>query len=72
MQVDPIKPTLKAPGIHRLKLNYVKLLSNFAFKFNLRRYNLVSDGLPDNCMAIHKAVTAAKVGQCRLTLSNPS
>ena len=38
MQVDPIKPTLKAPGIDRLKLNYDKLLSNFAFKFNLRCY----------------------------------
>ena len=38
MQVDPIKPTLKAPGITRLKLKCDKLLSNFAFKFNLRRY----------------------------------
>ena len=38
MQVDPIKPTLKAPGTKRLKLEYDGLLSNFAFKFNLRRY----------------------------------
>jgi len=38
VQVDPIKPTLKAPGTKRLKLNYDKLLSNVAFKFNLRRY----------------------------------
>ena len=38
MQVSPIKPTLKAPGTKRLKLNNDKLLSNFAFKFNLRRY----------------------------------
>jgi hypothetical protein len=29
---------LKAPGIKRLKLKYDKPLSNFAFKFNLRRY----------------------------------
>ena len=36
MQVDPIKPTLKAPGTKRLKLGYDKLLSNFAFEFNLR------------------------------------
>jgi len=37
VQVDPIKPTLKAPGTKRLKLKYDKLLSSFAFKFNLRR-----------------------------------
>ena len=41
MQVDPIKPTLKAPGTKRLKLKYDKVLSSFAFKFNLRRYILV-------------------------------
>ena len=38
MHVDPIKPTLKAPGTMRLKLKYGKLLSSFAFRFNLRRY----------------------------------
>ena len=38
MQVDPFKPTLKAPGSKRLKLKYVKLLSSFAFKFDSRRY----------------------------------
>ena len=38
MQVDPVKPTLKAPGIKLLKLECDKPLSNFAFKFNLRRY----------------------------------
>ena len=38
MQVDLIKPTLKAPGTKRLKLKYDELLSNVAFKFNLRRY----------------------------------
>jgi len=36
--VDPIKPTLKAPGIKLLKLKYDNPLSNFAFEFNLRRY----------------------------------
>ena len=36
--VDPFKSTLKAPGTKRLKLKYDKLLSNFAFNFNLRRY----------------------------------
>ena len=39
MQVDPINPTLKPPGTKRLKLKCEKLLSTFAFKFNLRRYN---------------------------------
>ena len=46
MQVDPIKPTLKAPGSKRLKPNYDKLLTillqfcfNFVFKFKLRRYD---------------------------------
>ena len=42
MQVDPIKPTLKAPGIKLLKLKCDKPLSNFAFNFNLRRYTQVS------------------------------
>jgi hypothetical protein len=49
VQVDPVKPTLKAPGTKRLKLCYATLLSSFAFNFDLRRYNLVatitSDGL---------------------------
>jgi hypothetical protein len=38
VQVDPIKPTLKASGAKRLKLEYDELLSSFGFKFNLRRY----------------------------------
>ena len=38
MQVDPLTPKLKALGSRRLKLKYGKLLSNFAFNFNLRRY----------------------------------
>ena len=40
MQVDPIKPTLKAPVTKRLKLKYDGPLSNIAFKFNLRRYTM--------------------------------
>jgi serine/threonine protein kinase len=35
-----MKPMLKAPGTKRLKLEYNKLLSSFAFNFNLRRYNV--------------------------------
>ena len=38
MQVDPIKPTMKAPGTKRLKLKYDEPLSGFGFNFNLRRY----------------------------------
>ena len=38
MQVAPIKPTLTAPATKRLKLRYHKGISNFSFKFNLRRY----------------------------------
>ena len=37
MQVDPIKPVLKAPGTKCSILKYDQPLSNFAFKFNLRR-----------------------------------
>ena len=33
VQVDPIKPTLKAPGTKRFKVKYDKLLSSFAFNF---------------------------------------
>ena len=40
VQLDPIKPKLKPPGNERLKLNRDILLSNFAFKLNLRRYNV--------------------------------
>ena len=40
MQVDPIKPTLKAPGTMLLTLGYDEQLSDFAFKLNLCRYHL--------------------------------
>jgi hypothetical protein len=38
VQLDPIQPTLKAPGIKLLNLKFDKPLSNFAFKFKLRRF----------------------------------
>jgi hypothetical protein len=44
MQIDPIKATLKAPGSQALKEQYDKLLSTFAFKFNLRRYSKEQGG----------------------------
>jgi hypothetical protein len=39
VQVEPIKPALKAPGTKRLTLNYDEVLSSSAFNFNLRRCN---------------------------------
>jgi len=36
-----MEPMLKASGTKRLRLKSCKLLSRFAFKFNLRRYNPV-------------------------------
>jgi len=39
VQVDSIKIVLKAPMVPALELQYVKVLSNFAFKVNLRRYS---------------------------------
>jgi len=44
VQVDPIKPALKPPGVKRLKLKHDELLSNFAFNVNLRRYTMVVCG----------------------------
>ena len=41
MQVDPSKPTLKAPGTKRLKLRDDDPLSCFGFNFILRRYTKV-------------------------------
>ena len=38
VQVDAMGPMLKPSGTARLKPNHDKLLSNFAFNFNLRRY----------------------------------
>ena len=40
VQVDPITPTLKAPGSERLKLNCDILLPTCAFRFNFRRYTV--------------------------------
>ena len=48
MQVNPIKPALKAlkvPGTERLELIYDGPLSTFAFNFNLRRYGEASPTL---------------------------
>jgi hypothetical protein len=55
-----IKSMLKAPGIKLSKLKYDRPLSNFAFKFNLRRYNPAAAGW------FRRAADA--VGRTRLTL----
>ena len=64
MQVDPIKPALKAPGTKRLELQYDVPLSEFAFKFNLRLFDkdklIVSTFLTFSILL--------KVGRCKLTL----
>ena len=63
MQVDPIKPTLKAPGTKRLKRKCDDPLLNFIFNFNLRRYitfvNARGVGLGSK---VQNALTVAKLG----------
>jgi len=66
MQVDPMKPMLKPPGTKHLKLKCGMLLSTFAFKFNLRRYNEYIGNKS------HVHMNSTKVGRCKLTLSNYS
>jgi hypothetical protein len=46
VQVEPIRPTLQAPGTKRLKPKHDKLLSSFAFNVNLRRYSWVAARRP--------------------------
>ena len=41
VQVDPIKPVLKAPGAMLLKVRHDEALSNIAFNFSLHRYTTV-------------------------------
>jgi hypothetical protein len=40
VQVAPMKPKSKPPGTKRLKLKHDEPLSNFAFKFDMRRYSV--------------------------------
>jgi hypothetical protein len=44
-----MKPKLKPPGTERLTLKHDELLSKCAFKFNLRRYNLVGASANGGC-----------------------
>ena len=58
MQVDPIKPMLKAPGPECLNLKCDETLSKFAFNFKLRRYNESSMLDLPLCAALLDAVRA--------------
>jgi len=78
VQVDHIKPTMKAPGTKHLKLKYYELLSNVAFKLCFRRY---IEGTMAKAWRTWYAnfselkrmgnilKRALKVGWCRLTVS---
>ena len=72
MQVDPIKRTLKAHGTQRLKLNSVELLSNLAFKINLRQYSTVVYTVASAPVALAgvmpSAVAAPAAGGASLTI----
>jgi hypothetical protein len=75
VQVDPIKPTLKAPNTKRLKLKSGEPPSNLAFKFNLRRFILeqyawTSLSLTVTCEEYVENTNffpLTQVGRCRLT-----
>ena len=74
MQVDSIKIRIETkPKFQRLQLKYAKLLSSFAFKFNLRRYNMVSlvEGNEHDPTGKASVQGVVMVGRCTLTLSNP-
>ena len=65
MQDDSIKPT---PRTKRFKLKHDEPISNFASRFNLRRYNTAGYASADARDAMVRK-TNLKVGRCRLTVS---
>jgi hypothetical protein len=70
VQVDSIKTRVEsAPGVcnQRLKLKCDEPLSNVAFNFNVRRYNVDDQGVETTS----EPITAHKVGRCRLIVSKP-
>jgi len=67
VQVDPIKPRLKAPGTKRLKLTHDEPLSINAFKFNLRRYSVAGQP-PPHPLKLGRAV---QVDSVKPTLKPP-
>ena len=73
MQVDPITPTLKAPGTKRLKLKCDILLSTSAFTFNLRRYvtALQTFGVALYAPIVERLGRAVQVDPIKPTLKAP-
>jgi len=49
---------LKAPETERLKLKYDELISNFAFRFNLRRYTVAP--VAAATAAVHRTLLGAR------------
>ena len=71
MQVDPMKLKLKPPGTKRLQLKYHILLSNYAFKFNMRRYTkVILRGMGDRAHE-GSAVRAAAAGAMGALVASP-
>jgi hypothetical protein len=70
VQVEPMKPTLKAPIIARLKLEYVNMLSTFGFNFSLRRYRKVNvNHIPEEGLDLVEAGPAAT---CHVPTGRPA
>jgi hypothetical protein len=67
VQVAPIRPTLKAPGTKRLKLQYDDTAFNFSFRIQLAP--LHHDDDDEEPVAHTPRTSFTEVGRCRLTLS---
>jgi len=69
-----MKPKLTPPGTNCLKLKCDMLLSNTAFKFNLRRYNQATfdAGIQTVLRSVKFAYSTREVGRCRSPASNPT
>jgi len=71
VQLDPIRPVLKAPGTKRLKPKFDQLhsiLPHFAFNFSLRRYSKAEKNKRNQERAEKIEIRRIEVGRCRLTL----
>ena len=67
VQVDLIKPTLKAPKTKLLKQTNDELLSSFSFKFHLRRYSTEggrNSVAADGRFTVSKPRTHTDIGSC--------
>ena len=62
VQVDPIKPMLKAPEFQGLKLKCDETLSMFGFNFDLRRYTVADFATNTAVPAVMLGVQAPKAG----------